>query len=66
MIEIITFTRDGDLIDRAEAADPESAVIAARTLLRDARPVNPHATASFYVDGKLVRTADSVGLGGIL
>jgi len=54
VIEIILNTGDS-----AEADDPESAVLAARTLMQEAAEYGASAliTASFYVDGKLVRTA---------
>lgn len=42
--------------DWAEADDPEAAVVAARTLLREAAASGcGRPTASFYVAGKLVR-----------
>jgi hypothetical protein len=44
--------------DRAEAEDPESAQVAARTMMDDAESAGAASrflTASFYVDGKLVR-----------
>jgi hypothetical protein len=43
--------------DRAEAPDPESAIAAARQLLHDARDHGCGTpAASFYVEGRLVRS----------
>lgn len=53
MIEVLLSTGD-----RAEADDPESAVVAARTMMDDARDRDVPSrllSASFYVDGRLVR-----------
>jgi hypothetical protein len=44
--------------DRAEATTPTGALLAARTLMREARDHGAGApTAAFYVDGSLVRQA---------
>jgi hypothetical protein len=64
MIEVVTFSASGAVIDRAEAEDPEAAVTAARTLAREAREVpgftglviqGIEVTVRFYVDGEMVR-----------
>lgn len=58
MIEVITFSASGVRRDRAEAPDPEGAVLAARTLLHEARDAGcSGTTASFYVEGSCVRHA---------
>jgi hypothetical protein len=53
MIEVVCTSGD-----RAEASDPESAFVAARTLLDDAYDAHPFQgydpTCNFYVDGKPV------------
>lgn len=58
MIEVVTFNTDGRTRrDCAEAESPAAAVVAAKTLLRDAREAGHYrVTASFYVDGRLVRS----------
>lgn len=61
MISVVTLDRlTGGVVDRADAPDPESAVVAARTLLDDASGGAAGAGSSFYAnfygpDGKLVR-----------
>jgi hypothetical protein len=66
MIEVVTFAA-GVVRDRAEAPDPESAVVAARALLLDARDAGcSGVTAAFYVAGRCVRSAvGAVALGGL-
>lgn len=64
MIEIEVILSNGD---RATALSPEAAIVAAKTLIRDADETRPwgirRETASFYVDGFLVR--DGVRYGSI-
>lgn len=64
MIEVVTFSASGAVIDRAEAPDPEGAVVAAKTLAQEAREVpgftglviqGIEVTVRFYVDGEMVR-----------
>lgn len=67
MIDVITFVR-GTRRDSAEAADPESAVVAARTLARD---YTDHGgsyrfvTVGFYVNDQLVRMLDATDLAAV-
>lgn len=66
MIEVITFSAAGTKIDTAEADTPEAALVAARTLLREATMVNgvPVQMAKpfvrFFVDGEMVREVQYV------
>jgi hypothetical protein len=56
VIEVVTLSASGKVRDRAEARDPEAAVLAARTLLLEARDAGcSGTTASFYVAGECVR-----------
>lgn len=60
MVEVVL----GQTGDSAVADDPESALVAARTLMRDAYEASraqgylSSLTCSFWVDGKVVRVAD--------
>ena len=60
MIEVVTHTKSGTQIDRAEAETPEAAVVAARVLLVEAATVGGYASsclrADFLVDGRAVRS----------
>lgn len=56
-IEVLTYDDRGARTtrDRAEATTPENAVVAARTLLEEARDHCVRPRAAVYVNGKLVR-----------
>ncbi len=67
MIEVVSLI-GGRVRDHADADTPEAAVRAARVLLADALDAGCASRmmmARFYVDGRMVREADIVGLGGL-